>query len=413
MNNSPLIDERQQEERDSEAALRPVGRKSRGSNSSEWLVNVADDVVVPMITSEVVAALHAGRLTMGSLVWRIGMHDWSALSDVPQLRLAAGPSPLPCATSTPGSVRLGAPSAPGEQRGRTPTPFGIPNGHADADAIAVYERPGASLTFSESALADWQGTARGLTPVPAAAARLTSRTPQSVAPHTLSPVTSEAEIKASARSAGWGDLSVVLASELRAVKKTSKRLILWAAVGSAVVASGATFWIARSSTLESAQTQLAPAARPAAPLREAEHAAVAASVISPLAPSNPAATAASTNPTTTNPTTTNPTTTNAAKPASPHPALTHVVKRATSAAPVASATSSDSDAVTEPSAGSASAPKANIAADLPTAAPSAAPVASAAPTAPKAVPSPARSALAAPRTAAQTPSAAPSPASGL
>jgi hypothetical protein len=65
--------------------------------------------------------------------------------------------------------------------------------------------------------------------------------------NTLAPTTAEAEIAASTRGVGmWGDRSVVLASELRAVKKTSKRVALWAAVGSALVASGFTFWAAHA-----------------------------------------------------------------------------------------------------------------------------------------------------------------------
>src|SRR6478609_9412572 len=63
------------------------------TNHGERLVNVADDVVVPMTTLEVVDALRKGRLSEQSLVWRVGMHDWSAVLDVPQLRLAAGSLP--------------------------------------------------------------------------------------------------------------------------------------------------------------------------------------------------------------------------------------------------------------------------------------------------------------------------------
>ncbi|HEX3853921.1 MAG TPA: hypothetical protein VHW01_23315, partial [Polyangiaceae bacterium] len=84
----------------------------------------------------------------------------------------------------------------------------------------------------------------------------------SVPTNTLSPTTAEAETAASTRGLGmWGDRSVVLASELRAVKKTSKRVALWAAVGSALVASGFTFWAAHAPVSGYAR---APAAAPLA-----------------------------------------------------------------------------------------------------------------------------------------------------
>jgi len=70
------------------------------ANRGEWLVNVADDVVVPMTTLEVVDGLRKGRLSEQSLVWRIGMHDWTALVEVPQLRLAAGSVPPPAIEET-------------------------------------------------------------------------------------------------------------------------------------------------------------------------------------------------------------------------------------------------------------------------------------------------------------------------
>ena len=89
---------------DEDETLRAGNRKASGSQSNEWLVNIADDVVVPMITSEVVDALRAGRLSDRSLVWRIGMHDWTPLADVPQLRLVAGPSAPAPPASAPGPV---------------------------------------------------------------------------------------------------------------------------------------------------------------------------------------------------------------------------------------------------------------------------------------------------------------------
>src|SRR5882724_10633434 len=266
-----LTNDGQPDTRDSEdETLRAGNHKSSGTHSNEWLVNVADDVVVPMVTSEVIEALRGGRLNNRSLVWRTGMHDWSALAEVPQLRLAAGPSALPSAASTPGPIVVNKPPKPtAEQRRRNTLPMGFPavrdsasvqqpaglsaalstpvstprpgkpNREDSSDALAVYERPAASLTFSDSVRAEWQGKGRivnrsaaspapaapsassaprRLTPVPVVPTRLPARIARSLPTNTLAPTTAEAETAASTRGVGmWGDRSVVLASELRAV----------------------------------------------------------------------------------------------------------------------------------------------------------------------------------------------------
>jgi hypothetical protein len=303
---------------DETKTLRAGNHQSSGTNSNEWLVNVADDVVVPMVTTEVVEALRTGRLTNRSLVWRAGMHDWSALAEVPQLRLAAGPSALPSAASTPGPIIVNKPPKPtAEQRRRNTLPLGFPavrdaasvqqpaglsaalstpvstprpskpKREDSSDALAVYERPAASLTFSDSVRAEWQGKGpivnrsaaspapaasstsaapRRLTPVPVVPTRLPARITRSLPTNTFAPTTAEAEIAASPRGLGmWGDRSVVLASELRAAKRTSKRVALWAAVGSALVASGFTFWVLHAPIPGFAQT---PVSAPAAAARE-------------------------------------------------------------------------------------------------------------------------------------------------
>lgn len=317
MNDYRLTNSGQQDTLDPEdETLRARNHKSNGTSSNEWLVNVTDEVVVPMVTSEVVEALRAGRLTNRSLVWRAGMHDWSALAEVPQLRLAAGPKALPSAASTPGPIIVSKPPKPtAEQRRRNTLPMGFPAVRDSAsvqqpaglsaalstpvstprqdkptredssDALAVYERPAASLTFSDSVRAEWQGKGRivnqgaarpapaapnasaasassaprRLTPVPAVPTRLPVRAAPSVPSNTLAPTTAEAEIATSTRGVGmWGDRSVVLASELRAVKRTSKRVALWAAVGSALVASGFTFWAAHASIPGFTQALVSP-----------------------------------------------------------------------------------------------------------------------------------------------------------
>jgi hypothetical protein len=323
MSDYRLTNDGQQDTLDSEdETLRAGNHKSSGSHSNEWLVNVSDDVVVPMVTTEVVEALRAGRLTNRSLVWRMGMHDWSPLAEVPQLRLAAGPSALPSAASTPGPIIVKKPPKPtAEQRRRNTLPMGFPavrdpasvqqpgglsvppsavlstpvstpkpnkpNREDSSDALAVYDRPVASLTFSDSVRAEWQGKGRivnqsaaspspkalsasaaalRLTPVPPVPTLLPARAVRTTPTNTLAPTTAEAESAASTRGVGmWSDRSVVLASELRAVKKTSKRVALWAAVGSALVASGFTFWAAHAPVPGLAQTPVpAPAATVAA-----------------------------------------------------------------------------------------------------------------------------------------------------
>lgn len=167
-------------------------RTASAPSSGEWLVNVAGDVVVPMTTSGVIGGLRAGRLSERSLVWRIGMHDWTALFDVPQLRLAAGAEPAP-----PASGRVVAHLAPlkaqAEARRRQDTlPFGFPAVRDDG------------ARYSSS----------------------------------LAPMARDTTTTVEPRALGmWGDRSVVLASEYRAVKATSKRRVLWAALGSAAIAS--------------------------------------------------------------------------------------------------------------------------------------------------------------------------------
>jgi len=385
-------------------------RKSSGTNSSEWLVNVADDVVVPMITSEVVEALRAGRLNNVSLVWRIGMHDWSPLADVPQLRLAAGPSALPSATSTPGPVvhkPLGPTAEPARRNtlpmgfpdvldpasvaqplglGLAPdSPLSTPRSAApgeDAEALAVYDRPAASLTFSDSVHAQWHGASRvanqstnspspvppspvrRLTPVPPVPARLPASQAPYLAPNTLSPTTAEAESAVFPRGPGaWGDRSVVFASELRAAKKTSKRLVVWAAVGSAALASLGTFWFARSAVPSAAPAAVTP--MPAAAARDLEPVNVElpapdASELPSAAPVVPAVAAPTVK-----------------AQATPVLAVPRVVKRAKPPAAVHRGAAPASGSATDSSDDSASESKASVAATLPFAAPTDAPHSSA------------------------------------
>ena len=156
------------------ADVGPVSDKhaARQSNRGEWLVNVTDEVVVPMTTLEVVDALRSRRLSEQSLVWRIGMHDWTAVLDVPQLRLAASSRP--------------------------PPPF--------------------QETFAQA----------------------TAELSLAAVPSTLAPTTVEAEALAPARASGsWSgrELEQLLSDERRADQKSSRRVVLGATLGSAVLAA--------------------------------------------------------------------------------------------------------------------------------------------------------------------------------
>src|SRR4051812_41576557 len=156
-------------------------RSANPPNRGEWLVNVADDAVVPMTTLEVVDALRKGRLNEQSLVWRIGMHDWTALVEVPQLRLAAGSVPPP-----------------------------------------AFEEPAAAVR-----------------PVPSSA----------VVPSSLAPITAEAPAASSADTGNtWnrGELDELLSGERRADQRSSRRVVLGAALGSAALAAVFTLLLLRS-----------------------------------------------------------------------------------------------------------------------------------------------------------------------
>ncbi len=416
MSESLSIDEGWEEPLDSEQVTHVKGEAVTGAAASgEWLVNVSEQVVVPMTTTDVVDALRSQRITVRSLVWRTGMQDWTPLGEVPPLRLAAGPlaaqparpaasalAPLPIVPPRATPKERPAPPAPerllhpppkeparaarDERRRRNTLPFGFPvvrdpasvrqptglHAHSGApavasnepsararrdevEALAIYERATPSLTFSDSVRAEWQGTA-GLVhqpaqkvaavsaapaprpetklepkprlslepqsdpkprlslepqsdpkprlslepqsdPMQSARVEARSRVSGSQAPSSLAPTTSEPENELPARGAGlWGDLSVVLASDLRAAQASSKRITLIASLGSAALASVLTLWVAHSSLHRSREA--APEARTAAAAAEApppkvEVAAVPAPtlevVTSPSASSTPTA----------------------------------------------------------------------------------------------------------------------------
>jgi hypothetical protein len=73
--------------------------------------------------------------------------------------------------------------------------------------------------------------------------------------NSLAPLARDTKATVEPRALGmWGDRSVVLASEYRAVKATSKRRALWAALGSAAIASVVTLRLVHTSALRTAET---------------------------------------------------------------------------------------------------------------------------------------------------------------
>jgi hypothetical protein len=373
MSESVSIDEGWEESLDSEQVTHVKGEAVASTAATgEWLVNVSEQVVVPMTTTDVVEALRARRLTDRSLVWRAGMHDWTPLADVPPLRLAAGklalpqPQPAERVSAAPAERALHPPPkeparTARDERRRNTLPFGFPvvrdpatirepaGLHAaprpsapsarpqpppppsaenvtedvtgDVMALAIYERAAPSLTFADSVRAEWQGSANlvhqpapsapppvvARPPAPASRPRPTiqpkprlSLEPQSdprpkltlepqsdpmhsvraeaerrlmgqQLPSSLAPTTSEPEHDLPARGAGlWGDLSVVLASDLRAAQSSSKRVTLIASLGSAALASLLTLWFAHSSAHRAPEVAAASQAQPAAPRPKSE-----------------------------------------------------------------------------------------------------------------------------------------------
>jgi len=219
-------------------------RMANRANHGGWLVNVADDVVLPMTTLEVIDGLRKGTLSEQSLVWRIGMHDWTAVLDVPQLRLAAGSRPPP--------ADLGSPSEEAVDRAR-------------------------------------------FTPVPSVAAPLPA---EPAVPSSLAPTTAEAQGSDAARAPGaWSDIEELLSNERRAAQKSSRRVVLGAALGSAALAAAFTLFLVRSlpvakdaqPALQAAQPSAAPKPEPEpTPLPSEASAAPSASTVKPGAPRAPA-----------------------------------------------------------------------------------------------------------------------------
>jgi hypothetical protein len=241
----------------------------------EWLVNTVDSVVVPMSMAELVDGLRAGTLTERSLVWRQGMQEWACVDAVPQLKLAARLPSKPAAAAR--ALSPEKPSAPSQRPApsrpaasphaglsrRSTLPFGLPTppssrpAHAkptssqpaslspdEPEVLAVYARPAATISFDLSPEQPLRA------PPP----------PSVPAPHSLAPTTADSAPRSAPPYRG-ADLSVVAAADFRAVKRSSKRLVLAWSLASAAAASLLTFWLSRSSPVDVRSTAAqAPAA---------------------------------------------------------------------------------------------------------------------------------------------------------
>jgi GYF domain 2 len=298
---------------------------SISTTPGEWLVNTSDAVVVPMSMIEVVDALRAQRLTASSLVWRSGMQEWAPVQKVPQLMLAARlpslapppssgqvrptnvtkPPPKPT-RSSPAALRTPLPAPPSSphrhdsvprtsQSRKATLPFGLPPQHAspsrplhdkptprpalpppapeDAEVLAVYDRPVATISFDLVQEAPTRGRSAE---APAQ--------PQTLAPTTTDSARRRSPVPPPRRA----DASVVAARDFRQAQRSSKQLLLLSSVGSAAVASLLTLWLSRGaaqphSAAPPAPVQvLAPAAPPPPPV-------VALPVPEPVAASTPSA----------------------------------------------------------------------------------------------------------------------------
>lgn len=220
---------------------RPSKRASRG----EWLVNVADDEVAPMTTLEVVDALRKGRLSEQALVWRVGMRNWISVLEVPQLRLASSSRPPAPSVAPKAEVVPMAPALPAQAIESAKL-----DSAADTQSAQYVDSPEhfQSVRDDESEEEDEPVTT------------LMRESAEPAVHGSLAPTTAEAVAPATARGA-WGDLDELLSGERRAEQQQTRRLVLWAALGSAAMAAAFTLFVVRSPTRDEPLPS-APAERP-------------------------------------------------------------------------------------------------------------------------------------------------------
>ncbi|HEY6078655.1 MAG TPA: GYF domain-containing protein [Polyangiaceae bacterium] len=282
---------------------------SVSTTPGEWLVNTNESVVLPMSMAEVVDAIRAGKLSERSLVWRQGMQEWASIDHVPQLKLAARlPLTRVLSAVTTAAAELAAPPMPASSPRKPPPkparatpvpqglsrrstlPFGIPTQKPpprpsnpaqlkltplpraasvpplpsdEPPVLAVYERPAATISFE----LDQADSVRVPTPAPAP-------------PESLAPTTSDAQPQRAGSYAppAAGDLALVAAGQLQALRRAAKRLVVASSLASAAAASLLTFWLSQRS---------APAPTGAArPLQ----AVMAPAAVAPATPPTPAIT---------------------------------------------------------------------------------------------------------------------------
>jgi predicted Zn finger-like uncharacterized protein len=75
----------------------PVHSSNTGAGAEEWTVNITDDDQRTMTTQQLLNEIKSGVVTKDTFVWKDGMADWLAVSDVPELasRLPAPNRGLP------------------------------------------------------------------------------------------------------------------------------------------------------------------------------------------------------------------------------------------------------------------------------------------------------------------------------
>src|SRR5262245_14956539 len=108
----------------------PLAAEQAPSTPGGWMVNVAGRDIVEMSHADAVSRWRNGELHGSVLVWREGMENWARLESVPAFQIISKPEP-----------EVEPPTVP-----------------EDANPVAVYERPAATLIFDEAVVEEeWKG----------------------------------------------------------------------------------------------------------------------------------------------------------------------------------------------------------------------------------------------------------------
>src|SRR5688572_5615750 len=125
-----------------------TGSVAKALSTPRWQVNTRGRKVLEMTDGELLASYKAGKVTAKSLIWSEGMPEWAPLGEVPRVAalLRADSVPPASGTRSVNEDRAGAGAtsyvSPGSE---PPTSPGTSPG-----TIAVYERPLATIDFSDS-----------------------------------------------------------------------------------------------------------------------------------------------------------------------------------------------------------------------------------------------------------------------